>query len=119
MRTYLARFVNRETEQALIDLASSYCDTYWSDSTMRLKIFIRKNREIGMIYAEKYGRTNQLISRRYMTPTMWVGQVNMFADKALECLCTARFYLKLAGIPCPITEVINKIQYQNFLIASF
>lgn len=119
MKSYIGTFVNRETEQALINVITSYCDTHWCKCSVRLKIFIRKSREIGMIYAEKYGMYENFVSRRYLTPAMWVGQISMFADKAMEHMCTARFYLKLAGLSLPITKLIDQIEYQNYVLASF
>ena len=121
MKTYIGRFVNRETEQHLLDLICTYCETPWCSSTMKIKIFIRKNRDIGMIYAEKYNNSNNtsFVARRYLTLNMWIGQVNLFADKALELLTAARFYSRLAGLGLPISKLIQQIKYQNFLLSSF
>ena len=121
MRSYLSKYVNRETEQHLIDLICSFCDTEWDSCVMKVKVFIRKSREIGTVYAEKYSKTNNkhFQVRRYLTQTLWIGQVNVFADKALDLLLAARFYSRLAGLGLPITDLIEKITYNNFLLSSF
>ena len=121
MRSVIAKYVNRETEQCLIDVITSFCDTQWDSCVIKLKVFIRKSREIGTVYAEKYSKTNNkhFQVRRYLTQTLWIGQVNVFADKALDLLLAARFYSRLAGLGLPITDLIEKITYNNFLLSSF
>ena len=54
-RSTIGRYVNRETEQNLLNVITSYL-AYVHDSiySNRLKIFVRKNRYLGAIYVEHF-----------------------------------------------------------------
>jgi len=85
MRTYFSKFVNRETEQPILDIIGDYCSSwdgfYHRDVGRpntcyhRLRFFITKRRHIGQIYVEhcfKHCIKDRILKRRYLSSMRWI-----------------------------------------------
>jgi len=71
MKTFFSKHLNRETEQIMLDIIGDFCSSPGDNNTiLRLRIHIKKRRDIGMIYIERVLR-DVVIKRRYFINAMW------------------------------------------------
>ena len=71
MRSYFSAFINRETEQALINIITSFLTHVQPGGIeYQLFVFVRKNRKLGRIYVKKNvgGKTTR---KAYYSKNNW------------------------------------------------
>ena len=77
MHSYISKFVNRETEQHLLDIVGDYAGGklhVHGRELFRLHIFVTKRRHLGKIYVEP---VHQRKSRKYLTSYYWSPKHNI------------------------------------------
>ena len=80
MRTYFSKFINRETEQPILNIIGDYCSSWdgfyhidigRNTHYHRLRFFITKRRHIGQIYVEHCFK-DRILKRRYLSSMRWI-----------------------------------------------
>ena len=113
MRSYLGTFVNRETEQAIIDFICSFHTHPDKEPNhfVRLNVFVRKNRHLGRIYVERTGSNMKLLERRYYSAWNWRLQNETAKHDIIRLLLRAKNIC--CGIKLPIRIPMEEILFSN------
>ena len=110
-RSLLGRYVNRETEQNLLNLICSFMTYEVGSGSTRLHVFIRKNRYMGAIYVEYFAkdRPSRVICRSLFNKSKWKQNMSPDTTMALRHLRSAELYSIAAGCPLDMVNVMEHL----------
>ena len=109
-RSTIGRYVNRETEQNLLNVITSYL-AYVHDSVYsnRLNVFVRKNRYLGAIYVEHFQTEHptRVLCRSLFNKKKWRRKVTPETNMAIRHLRSAELYMLSAGTHISILPMVE------------
>ena len=96
MHSYISNFVNRETEQNLLDIVGDYAGgKLQGRDFFRLHIFVNKRRHLGKIYVET---TTKRKSRKYLTSYVWSPKHNIHVLQLIHQLYAIYHKTRAQGV---------------------
>jgi len=113
MRTFLGKRVNRETEQAFLNLIT----TFLQHGRNRISIFVRKNRQLGRIYVERLGKNRHVINRCYYSTLNWVLEQSAAKQETILKLFLAYRNARSIGILLDEHTNIQRIKESYSILA--
>ena len=116
MRSLIGRNINRETEQAILNIICSFHTHASNFAFVSLHIFVRKNRELGRVYTQK-GSIHQgkpkIRQRKYYSEWDWVLENGRQKQTIIQLLLRARNQALHYRIDLKVEEPIMDIVYSN------
>ena len=116
MRSLIGKNINRETEQAILDIICSFHTHASPFSYTSINIFVRKTRELGRVYTHTgtiHNGKKKFRQRKYYSEWDWVVEDGLQKQNIIQLLLRARSQAMNYRINLKIQDHIMDIVYSN------